>query len=135
MREKSYRLHFEKKFDWLEFNSLLVEESCSDEIIIGFDSSYISKSNKNTPGLGYLYSGVANKYKKVLEIGNISAIDVKQNMPYQLKAIQSPKSKKDNLCSDDKSLIDNYAKLIINRSESLEKISKTLVVDGYFAKS
>lgn len=135
MCEKSYRIHFEQKFDWLEFNILLLEQCRSDEVIIGFDPSYISKSGKHTPGLGYFYSGVASKYKQGLEIGNISAIDIKQNTAYHLEAIQSPSSKKDKLCSDGKSLVDHYAQVIVDRSEELEKISKTLVVDGYFAKS
>jgi hypothetical protein len=133
MCEKSYRLYFEKDFDWLEFNSLLVDQVCSAKKIIGFDPSYIPKSGKHTPDLGYFYSGVANKYKKGLEIGNISVIDVNQNTAYHLEAIQTPKSKKDNTESG-KTLVDYYAEIIIERAERLEKISKTLVVDGYFAK-
>jgi len=133
--EKSYRLHFEKDFNWLEFNSLLIEHSCSDELIIGFDPSYILKSGKHTPCLGYFYSGVASKYIKGLEIGNISAIDIKQNTAYHLEAVQSPSNKKDKLCTGDKSLVDHYAQIVLERSKELEKVSKTLVVDGYFAKS
>jgi len=53
MCEKSYRLHFEKGLDWLSFNKILVVQYCSDEGILGFDPSYIPKSGKQTPGLGY----------------------------------------------------------------------------------
>ena len=51
--EKTYRYHFEKKFDWATFNGLLISEQCNEDLIIGFDPSYISKSGKHTPGLGY----------------------------------------------------------------------------------
>lgn len=133
MCEKSYRLHFEKEFDWLSFNKILVEDFCSNEVILGFDPSYIPKSGKHTPDLGYYYSGVASKYKKGLEIGNISVIDIKQNTAYHLEAVQSPKSKKD-VIGDSKTLVDHYAELILQRAETLETISKILAVDGYFAK-
>ena len=33
-----------KIFDWIEFNRQYVAENCSDEVIIGFDPSYITKS-------------------------------------------------------------------------------------------
>lgn len=132
--EKSYRLHFEKDFDWLDFNSMLVDQVCSDERILGFDPSYIPKSGKQTPDLGYFYSGVASKYKKGLEIGNISVIDINQNTAYHLEAVQSPKSKKE-VIGQTKTLVDYYAELIIHRAASLEKISTVLAVDGYFAKN
>lgn len=133
MCEKSYRLHFEKDFDWLSFNKILVEQVCSDQRIIGFDPSYIPKSGKHTPDLGYYYSGVASKYKKGLEIGNISVIDINQNTAYHLEAVQSPKSRKD-VIGDTRTLVDHYAELIMYRAETIEKISTVLVVDGYFAK-
>jgi len=41
--ESTYRTHFEEKFDFFEFNKHLVKQ-ISDEIIIGFDPSYLSKS-------------------------------------------------------------------------------------------
>ena len=53
--EKTYRYHFERKWDWSKFNAVQIKEHCSAELIIGFDPSYISKSGKCTPGLGYFY--------------------------------------------------------------------------------
>ncbi len=108
MCEESYRLHFKKALDWLSFNKLLVQQVCSDVGIIGFDPSYIPKSSKHTPDLGYYYSGVASKYKKGLEIGNISDMDIHQNTAYYLEALQSPKSKKD-VIGNKKTLVDHYA--------------------------
>ncbi len=88
--ECTYRAGFEKAFDFLKFNSILVNQCCWDEVILGFDPSFLSKSGKCTPGLGYYYSGCDGAYKRGLEIGVISAIDIAQNTAYHVEAIQSP---------------------------------------------
>ena len=68
MDEHSYRYHFKKNFDWIEFNRQYVAENCSDEVIIGFDPSYITKSGKFTHGIGYFYSGCSGKYERGLRL-------------------------------------------------------------------
>lgn len=131
--EKSYRYQFEQGFDWLKFNKELINRNCSDELIIGFDPSYVSKSGKHSPGLGYFYSGCAGQYKKGLEIGSFAVIDVKQNTAYHLEATQSPAAKKEMMNSD-KTLVDHYGDLVVTKAEQLEQISRILVCDGYFSK-
>lgn len=131
--EQSYRYQFEQSFDWLDFNVKWVKDQCSNECIIGFDPSYIQKSGKCSPGLGYFYSGCAGQYKRGLEIGSIAAIDVKQHTAYHLEAVQSPSARKD--CIDtDKTLVDHYADIIVERSKELKQISTVLVCDAYFTK-
>lgn len=51
--EQTFRNQFEEKFDFLEFNKILVKEHCGKDLAIAFDPSYISKSGKKTPGVGY----------------------------------------------------------------------------------
>lgn len=131
--EKTYRYHYEKDFDWSCFNGQLIKEYCSQELIIGFDPSYISKSGKRTPGLGYFYSGVAGSYKKGLEIGSLAIIDIKQNTAYHYESINSPSSSKEKI-ENDRTIVDHYAELIVQRAAGLETLSLVLVVDGYFAK-
>jgi hypothetical protein len=135
LTEKSYRLHFEKAFDWMTFNGELISTACSDELCIGFDPSYISKSGKNTPGLGYYFSGVAGSYKRGLEIGNLAVIDIKQNTAYHLKSTTTPTqvSRKQRK-QGDPTLVDHYLNTILESKEELQKISHILLVDGYFAK-
>jgi len=74
-KEKTYRYHYETGFDWSGLNSMLIKEYGTSDLVIGFDSSYISKSGKQTPGWGSFYSGVADGYKKGLEIGGLAIID------------------------------------------------------------
>jgi hypothetical protein len=133
MSEKSYRNQFEKPMDWLNFNRKLVQMNCSDEIVIGFDPSYISKSGKHTPGLGYFYSGCVGNYKKGLEIGCFAAIDIKQNTAYHLVAKQTPSAKRDRI-NENKTLTDHYGDLVVNLSSDLLSISTVLVCDAYFSK-
>jgi len=131
--EGTYRKGFQKEFDFMTFNSQLIDQFCTDDIILGFDPSYIPKSGKSTPGLGYFYSGCAGRYEKGLEIGCIAAIDLGRNTSFHIEAIQSPPSKKDKT-AEGTSLVTHYADCIIARAAELEKISSILAVDGYFAK-
>ena len=135
LTEKSYRHHFEKLFDWMAFNKKLISSKCSDELCIGFDPSYISKSGKHTPGLGYYFSGVSGSYKRGLEIGNLAVIDIKQNTAYHLKSTTTPTqvSRKQRK-KEDPTLVDHYLNTILESKQELQKISSILVVDGYFAK-
>ena len=131
--EQSYRYQFGQSFDWMDFNVKWTMEHCSSECIIGFDPSYISKSGKCSPGLGYFYSGCAGQYKRGLEIASIAAIDVKQNTAYHLEAVQSPSARKDRIDAN-KTLVDHYGDIIVQRSTELKKISEILVCDAYFTK-
>ena len=133
MSEQSYRLNFEKDFDFVQFNSHLIEVNSSSELILGFDPSYISKSGKCTPGLGYFYSGVESRYKRGLEIGNLCAIDLLQNTAYHIEAIQSPSAHKNEMQAG-KTLIDHYAECMVKVAPRVSHLSRILAVDGYFAK-
>lgn len=131
MNEKSYRNSFEKAFDWAEFNSKLIATNCSDELIIGFDPSFIAKSGKRTPEIGYFYSGCKGGFDRGIEIGCFSIIDIKQNTAYHFNAIQTsvvPKSNKEN------TLVDQYIDFFNLQSDKLSNISKILVADAYFSK-
>jgi len=130
--EKSYRLHFEKDFDFFQFNMNLWFEQLSEDCILAFDPSYLPKSGKHTPGKGIFYSGCLGKATGGLEIGGLGIVDLKHNTAFNLEAIQTPNPKE--LKADGLSLVEYYAGIIINRKEKLIKISKYLAVDGYFAK-
>jgi hypothetical protein len=133
MNEKNYRYHFENSFDWLSFNTIYVGLNCSEELIIGFDPSYITKSGKCSHGLGYFYSGCAGHYKRGLEIGSFAAIDIKQNTAYHLIAVQTPSASRDRI-DEQKTLTQYYGNIFLEKSAQLEKVSKILVCDAYFSK-
>ncbi|MCJ8292746.1 MAG: transposase [Flavobacteriales bacterium] len=128
-KEQRYRNQFEKSFDYLEFNRILVLEQGSGHYTIGFDPSYISKSGKCTPGVNYFWSGCAGKPKWGLEISGIAAIDIDNHTAFHLEAVQTPSS------LESKTLVEHYSQVIIQRKEKLQTISKYVVADAYFSKA
>lgn len=130
--EKSYRNHFSEKFDFMSLNKIMVQDHCSEHLILAFDPSFIPKSGKETDHCGYFYNGTASKPMKGLEIGVFAAIDVDNHTGFALEAIQTPSP--NELKEQGKTLTDQYAQLVIDRKEPLQELSKYLVVDGYFAK-
>ncbi len=126
-KEQRYRQQFEKHFDFLSFNKELTLSQGSGRYAIAFDPSYISKSGKKTPGVGWYWSGVANRAKWGLEIGGIGAIDIDNHTAFHLEAVQT-------LNDDDQKLTDWYAGVISQRKEALTSISRYLVTDAWFSK-
>jgi len=129
--EVRFRNMFKKLFDFVSFNSIFIKEYCSDELLIGFDPSFLSKSGKHTPNVGYFYSGVAGMIKRGMELGCLAIIDVKQNTAYHLEAIQTPPVNKNDA---ETGLIKHYCKIFSDRIDILKSISQILVVDGWFNK-
>jgi hypothetical protein len=125
--EQSYRNQFENRFDFMELNRLLIADNCSKNLTIAFDPSYINKSGKSTPHVGWFWSGVSGASKWGLEIGGIAVIDLDNHAAFHLEAVQTIKK-------PEESLLENYANTIVSRKESLLNISKYLVVDAYFSK-
>lgn len=127
--EQRYRQQFEKPFDFLEFNKSLTLSSGGGRYAIAFDPSYINKSGKKTPGLGYFWSGCAGKAKWGLEIAGLAAIDIENHTAFHLEAVQTVTDS-----NTDSTLTDWYANVISSRKETLCTISNILVADAWFSK-
>lgn len=125
--EQRYRQQFEQKFDFLSFNTNMVQQHCGNRKAIAFDPSYIPKSGKHTPGVGYFWSGCANAAKWGLEIGGIAVLDLDNHTALHLEAVQT-------LPKEDESLLHFYADTLVKRSEKLKEISNIVVVDAFFSK-
>ena len=125
--EQRYRQQFGEKFDFLEFNAAMIKQYGGKRQVIAFDPSYIPKSGKSTPGVGYFWSGCAGKSKWGLEIGGIAALDLDNHTAMHLEAVQTFPNK-------DTTLLEHYATMIIDRKEQLAKISNIVVCDAYFSK-
>lgn len=130
--EKSYRLWFEKSFDFLSFNLELCDQHLSGHRVNVFDPSYLPKSGKHTPNTGTFYSGCLGKAVRGMEIGGLGAVDVDNNTAFCLEAVATPNPKA--LAEQGKSLVDHYAEVIIQRAAQLQQMSRYLAIDGYFAK-
>ena len=84
--EQTFRINFEKEFDFLRFNKLLSEDILSKDCIIAFDPCYIPKSGKETYGRGRFWSGSDKAAKWGLDICGFAVVDVKKNTAFHLKA-------------------------------------------------
>src|SRR5690606_20810295 len=120
--------------DWLEFNLSLSDRVLTgDRKAIAIDPSYITKSGKNTPWIGYFWSGAAGQAKRGLEILGVGLIDVDNKDCISLQAVQTPD--RQTLESRDANLIDWYLLVIKSMREKLHRASRHVVADAYFAKN
>jgi hypothetical protein len=127
--EKTYRSHFEKKFDFFNFNKQLVDRFCSPHRIIAGDCSFIPKAGKKTPHVAKFWSGCASKSLPGLEISSLAVIDLEANTAFHLECEQTPATLPGN-----ESRIDFYVNQVINRAHDLKKIADYFVYDGAAAK-
>ncbi|MFI3322823.1 MAG: hypothetical protein R3Y50_09920 [Rikenellaceae bacterium] len=132
--EKTYRENFKSDFKWFDFNKYLATRNLTGtRKAIAIDPSYISKSGKMTPWVGYFWSGCASAMKIGLEILGVGLLDIDNKDCFSLQAIQTP----DNIAlgNVDKDAIPWYAAAIISIKDKLLELSKYIVADAYFSKS
>jgi len=98
-------------------------EHASHHRTIAFDPSYISKSGKAIPGVGWYRSGCAGKTKWGLEIGGIAAIDIDNHTAFHLEAVQTPQNLKSG------NLLEHYADTLVEEKSQLLPISQYVVAD------
>jgi hypothetical protein len=126
--ELTYRNHYNRDdFDFSKFNLNLILDNTSNNRILAFDPSYIKKSGKHTPGVGYFWSGSASKVKWGMEIAGLAVVDLEANtaLHYVVKQTQ---------LKEGQSLMEFYTQTITAQSTNLLKISRYLAVDAFFAK-
>lgn len=125
-----YRTNFKRPFNWLEFNTILVMEHTSPDRMLVFDPTFLRKSGKQTPGVGYFYSGSAGKAKWGLEAGGLAVVDVQAHTALHLQATRTPA----DLADSGETLLEGYARCITDQAEALRAISSLVCVDAFFAR-
>ncbi|GHV23531.1 transposase [Bacteroidia bacterium] len=130
--EQRFRRQFERGFDFFSFNRAMVSPYVGPRNAIAFDASFIHKSGKQTPGIGYFWSGCAGKALRGLEVLSLSLIDSDTRMSFHLKATQTPPA---NCLTDNAlSLPDWYAGVIKKDLVQITSLTSYLVADAYFSK-
>lgn len=130
--EQRFRRQFEQPFDFFSFNSALAHPYMGRCSAIAFDASFIPKSGKQTPGIGYFWSGCAGKVLRGLEVLSLSLIDATSRLSFHLKAVQTPPV---NCLHDNKlTLPDWYAAVIRSNREAIMALTNYLVADAFFSK-
>lgn len=136
--EHSYRHQFEKGAKQLiDFNQALLKAQLSSKTAIAFDPSYIAKSGKCTPFVGYYWSGAAQSMKRGLELQGLAIIDLEYKTAFHFAASPTPIDGTKKVTKEEDpstTLRAIYANYILSHQSSLQKISKILLVDAYFSK-
>jgi len=93
--ERRFRRGFGKDFDWLDLNRRLLTMiiPCHHELIAAMDASFIPKSGKCTPGVGWFFNGCASRTEKGLEASTVALIDLTAHTAYGLSVRQTPASR------------------------------------------
>ena len=132
--EQTYRSLFENEtFDRFAFNDSIISKHLTGKRkAIAIDPSYIPKSGKKTPWIGYFWSGCAGDYKRGLEILGIGVIDIDNHDCMTLGSIQTPDCK--TLDNMGKNLVDWYSSYLISKKDKIQSISRTVVADAFFSK-
>jgi hypothetical protein len=150
LNEKTYSRQYRKPFDFANFNKQMIEETVpSDhEKIAVMDCSFITKSGKETYGLGFFYDSSHDQATKGLEVSNLAVIDVTDNTGYSLSGWQTPPQEEIEMLvagqgsvksdgqqeEDEITRVDFYAHHLHRDVAYLPHGIKYLVVDGYYAK-
>ena len=130
--EQRFRRQFETGFDFFSFNKALSEPWIGTRNAVAFDPSFIHKSGKQTPGIGYFWSGCAGRTLRGIEILGLSVIDADTRLSFHLEAVQTPPTN----CLQDNglTLVDWYAAAIRKHIEQILSITRYVVADAYFSK-
>lgn len=125
--ERSFRRNYRKEFDFVIFNRQLIEDFLpGEELLLVSDASFLPKSGRCTPGLGYFWSGCEQKSKKGLEVSALSVVCVKNGLTINICMDQTP-------ATDNKeSRLDFYLQQV--RQQAPELPVRYWVADGFYAK-
>ena len=139
--EQRFRMNFRKGFSWVSFNSQFITSGNMHRRAIAIDPSYISKSGKKTPGVGYFWSGCASAVKWGLELMGFALVDADNKDAVHLIAKQTFTNKVRGAkpsylkhMKDHNSLIGIYLRTINSIKDDLHTISDSIVADAYFSK-
>ena len=130
--EQRFRRQFEIGFDFFSFNKALSAPWIGTRNAVAFDPSFIHKSGKQTPGIGYFWSGCAGRTLRGIEILGLSVIDADTRLSFHLEAVQTPPTN----CLQDNglTLVDWYAAAIRKHIDQILSITRYVVADAYFSK-
>ena len=140
--EQRFRQNFRKKFDWIAFNQSFVQKQAGHRYAIAIDPSFVSKSGKKTPGIGYFWSGCAQAVKRGLEILGIALVDADTREAYAIRAVQTllqriHRGRRPKCVAhiERDSLVSHYLKALYDFRDQLLQLSNIIVADAFFSKA
>lgn len=137
--ERSLRRHFQKEFDFLDFNLRATQLSSASSAtqLLGQDTSFIPKSGHHTYGLDKFFDSCRGRAAKGLEVSLLSLIDVERHTAYALSVKQTPPALFTQTTPEDAgraTRVDFYLEHLREARARLPEVVQYGVFDGYYAK-
>jgi DDE superfamily endonuclease len=136
LHEKSYRRQFHKEFSFLSFNQLSIDRAVPAENtqLFAQDTTFSTKSGKQTYGLDHFWNGTHSRAERGLEVSLISIVDVQANQCFALSAEQTPPQPAKRRIEKTETRIDFYLAQLQRTAPYFPAAVRYGVVDGFYAK-
>jgi hypothetical protein len=123
-------------FDWPDFPQRVLMTALAPhaELISAHDASFISKSGKQTFGLGHFFNGCASRAERGLEISTLAVVDVTRRCAFTLASAQTPPGKEAMQAELEETRVDFYMQQLREHRHRLPPGVQYHCVDGYYAK-
>ena len=134
--ERTIARQFRAPFDWPDFHQrvLMTALAPHSELISAQDASFISKSGKQTFGLGHFFNGCASRAERGLEISTLAVVDVTRRCAFTLASAQTPPGEAATQAEPEETRVDFYKQQLREHRHRLPPGVKYHCVDGYYAK-
>ena len=134
--ERTIARQFRAPFDWPAFHQrvLLTALAPHSELLSAHDASFISKSGKQTFGLGHFFNGCASRAERGLEISTRAVVDVTRRCAFPLASAQTPPGEDATKAELEETRVDFYKQQLRAHRHRLPPGVQYHCVDGYDAK-
>jgi DDE superfamily endonuclease len=134
--ERTIARQFRKPFDWPDFHQrvLMTVLDPHAELISAHDASFISKSGKQTFGLGHFFNGCTSRAERGLEISTLAVVNVTRRCAFTLASAQTPPGEAARQAEREETRVDFYTQQLRAHRHRLPPGVHYHCVDGYYAK-
>jgi len=134
--ERTIARQFREPFDWPDFHQrvLMTALDPRSELVSVQDASFISKSGKQTFGLGHFFNGCASRAERGLEISTLAVVDVTRRCALTLAVSQTPPGEEVAKAELEDTRVDFYKQQLRAHRHRLPPGVTYHCVDGYYAK-
>ena len=134
--ERTIARQFRAPFDWPDFHQrvLMTALAPPSELISAHDASFISKSGKQTFGLGHFFNGCASRAERGLEISTLAVVDVTRRCAFTLASAQTPPGEAAIQAELEETRVDFYKQQLREHRHRLPPGVQYHCVDGYYTK-
>jgi hypothetical protein len=131
--ERTIARQFRAPFDWPDFHQrvLMTALAPHSELISAHDASFISKSGKQTFGLGHFFNGCTSRAERGLEISTLAVVDVTRRCAFTLASAQTPPGEAATQAEPEETRVDFYKQQLREHRHRLPPGVKYHCVDGY----